>query len=165
MIKSNIIYASISLFSIFLQQTSACRQAIVTYSTEYECDLDHFDTAIAEDCKKLAEGIGKQGKKFAEPPVVDSVECLECDPDGESRKCRCLLSAWRFRDWEPEPAKFDDFQYEYWRPMENGKLDVIAVGPFLRLVLSRPNKAVGGAERYPENPGRSDDGKIEGLCA
>ncbi|KAF5513900.1 Uncharacterized protein CGCF413_v000002 [Colletotrichum fructicola] len=69
MIKSNIIYASISLFSIFLQQTSACRQAIVTYSTEYECDLDHFDTAIAEDCKKLAEGIGKQGKKFAEPPI------------------------------------------------------------------------------------------------
>ncbi|EQB51962.1 hypothetical protein CGLO_08436 [Colletotrichum gloeosporioides Cg-14] len=124
MIKSNIICASISLFSIFLQQTFACRQAIVTYSTEYECDLDHFDTAIAEDCKKLAEGIGKQGKKFAEPPVVDSVECLECDPDGESRKCRCLLSAWRFRDWEPEPAKFDDFQYEYWRPMENGKLDV-----------------------------------------
>ncbi|GJD03048.1 hypothetical protein CH63R_05617 [Colletotrichum higginsianum IMI 349063] len=124
MIKSNIIFTMSILSPFLLQGVLSCRQAIATYSKHYECNLKKFESAITQDCQKLAASIGKAGPKFAEPPTVDSVECLECDADGEARKCRCLLTSWRFRDWEAEPAKFQDFEYEYWRVMENGKLDV-----------------------------------------
>ncbi|TDZ67808.1 hypothetical protein CTRI78_v002742 [Colletotrichum trifolii] len=123
MAKNNLFYA-LPLLATLLQQASCCRQAIVTYSKQYDCGLNNFVTAVDDDCKKLADSIGTQGRKFAEIPTVDSIECLECDNDGEFRRCRCMLTAWRFRDWEPEPAKYQEFQYEYWRPMENGKLDV-----------------------------------------
>ncbi|OHF02132.1 hypothetical protein CORC01_02711, partial [Colletotrichum orchidophilum] len=80
---------------------------------------------ITEDYNKLAQSISDQGKKLAEPTTGDSVECLECDLDGESSKYRSLLNAWRLvRDWEPELAKLNGFEYEYGRPMDNGKLDV-----------------------------------------
>ncbi|TQN64178.1 hypothetical protein CSHISOI_11248, partial [Colletotrichum shisoi] len=46
MIKSNIIFTMLSFSVFLLQGVSSCRQAIATYSKNYECNLDKFECAI-----------------------------------------------------------------------------------------------------------------------